>query len=177
MAIELKPDYAEAYCKRGTTWGQDGVELIDTEYGQSWDLSKSKQLSDLNKAIELNPKYADAYYARAWFNYNLFLKEQMIADFSTVIELKPNDVTIGYAYFYRSWAYSYDHRYDEAISDLTNAILYLSKDHNIMIARVYAYRACVYKLNKENEKAKNDIIKAKEIDPDIDKHSYDCEMW
>jgi len=58
-AIELKPDYAEAYFNRGlaylktgSIWIPGGVENL------------RKALSDFNKAIELKPDYVDAYYQR-----------------------------------------------------------------------------------------------------------------
>ena len=50
MAIELKPDYAQAYVNRGNAYRDKGV--ID------------RAIADYSKAIELKPDYAQAYYNR-----------------------------------------------------------------------------------------------------------------
>ena len=51
-AIEIKPDFAEAYYYRGLTQKSLG--------------DKGMELSDYSRAIELKSNYADAYYSRAF---------------------------------------------------------------------------------------------------------------
>jgi len=49
-AIELNPEYAEAYCNRGFAYDNKG------EYDRA--------IEDYNKAIELNPEFAEVYNNR-----------------------------------------------------------------------------------------------------------------
>jgi len=55
-AIELKPDFAEAYSHRGD------IEQFKSIYGAT---RLDKALTDYNKAIELKPDLADAYLGRS----------------------------------------------------------------------------------------------------------------
>ena len=50
-AIEINPNYAEAYCKRGISYQCQG--------------NVNQAISDYTKAIEINPNYAEAYGSRA----------------------------------------------------------------------------------------------------------------
>ncbi|MCK9614063.1 MAG: tetratricopeptide repeat protein [Candidatus Omnitrophica bacterium] len=50
-AIELNPNYAEAYNNRGVAYNVKG--------------SYDQAISDFTRAIEINPSYAEAYYDRA----------------------------------------------------------------------------------------------------------------
>lgn len=52
-AIEIDPNYAEAYECRGLSYGSSQIGDFD------------KALLDFNKAIELNPKNPDFYFGRA----------------------------------------------------------------------------------------------------------------
>ena len=49
-AIELRPDYADAYCFRGRAYRSQGEH--------------DRAIEDSTKAIELKPDYAEAYYIR-----------------------------------------------------------------------------------------------------------------
>lgn len=57
LAIDLKPDFAEAYCGRGA---------VHTALG-NFQLA----LADANRAIMHNPNYSIAYYLRGTVNYAL----------------------------------------------------------------------------------------------------------
>ncbi|HZX14151.1 MAG TPA: tetratricopeptide repeat protein [Thermodesulfobacteriota bacterium] len=50
-AIEINPEYVQAYANRGVAYGNEGMY--------------DKAILDLNKAIELNPAYVDAYFNKA----------------------------------------------------------------------------------------------------------------
>ena len=75
-AIELDPNYAEAYYNCGITYGKKG-EL-------------DHAIVDFTKAIELNPNYADAYYNRGVAYSNKGLVDRTIKDYTKVIALNPN---------------------------------------------------------------------------------------
>src|ERR1700761_6866241 len=60
-------------------------------------------IDDFTKAIELNPKSADAYFYRANANSNLQKNEEAVADFTKTIELNPKKAD---AYYYRGNANS-----------------------------------------------------------------------
>ena len=81
-AIRFKPDYALAYCNRGTAYGNKG--------------DSDKAIVDLTEAIRLKPD-ADAYNLRGLAYGKKGDHDKEIADFSEAIRLKP-----GYAEAYRN---------------------------------------------------------------------------
>lgn len=103
-AIELKPDYAEAYYQRGL------IHDLDSKYAVA--------LKDYSKAIELNPRYLEAYMGRAVV-YLLDKKGALaIADYTRIIELRPD----GPSYYMRGNSYLEIGQPAKAIVDLTKAI-------------------------------------------------------
>jgi tetratricopeptide (TPR) repeat protein len=77
QAIELNPNYSDAYDYRGISY---------------WDLKQyDKAIADHTKAIEIDPKYADAYNNRGdcYFGTRYFRKA--IDDYNKAIELKGNN--------------------------------------------------------------------------------------
>lgn len=75
-AIELNPQYAEAYNNRALCNGVVG--------------NLEEEKSDLDKALEINPKNHHAWYNRGnyWLDHNKF--EQAIEDYNKAIELIPD---------------------------------------------------------------------------------------
>ena len=51
-AINLKPDYYEAYCNRGAAL--------------AYMKNMNESLKDFNKAVQINPQFAEAYYSRGF---------------------------------------------------------------------------------------------------------------
>ena len=76
-AIELDPNYADAYSNRGSS----KTDLKDY-YGA---------IADYTKAIELNPNYAAAYYNRGYSKRELKDYYGAIAGYTKAIELNPNN--------------------------------------------------------------------------------------
>jgi tetratricopeptide (TPR) repeat protein len=72
-AIQLKPNYVEAYIDRGWAKGDSG--------------DNQGAISDYTKAIELNPSYADAYNGRGDAKSNLGDNQGAIADYQKAAEL------------------------------------------------------------------------------------------
>ena len=85
QAVKLKPDFAEAYDRRGVA----RTKML--QYGSA--------LRDIRHAIELRPEFADAYIHRANICYFLQEYKQAINNYSRAIELEPN---YGKAYFNRA---------------------------------------------------------------------------
>lgn len=72
-AIQLKPNYVEAYVDRGWAKGDSG--------------DNPGAIADYTKAIELNPNYADAYNGRGDAKSNLGDNPGAIADYQKAAEL------------------------------------------------------------------------------------------
>ena len=75
-AIQLKPDYADAYNNRG---------LAKQSLGQH-----AAAIADYDKAIQLKPDYAPAYNNRGLAKASLEQNAAAIADFDMAIRLKPD---------------------------------------------------------------------------------------
>lgn len=142
-AIELNPQYVDAYYSRGVVYDDKGG------YDQA--------ISDYTKAIELNPQYAEAYYNRGFAYDNKGDHEQAIRDYSKVIELKPQIVA---AYINRGAAYAQKGDYDQAISDYNKAI-----QSNPQHAGAYYNRGCTYDDKGDYDQAIRDYTKAIELNP------------
>jgi tetratricopeptide (TPR) repeat protein len=82
-AITLKPDYAEAYCARGTVYFRKG------QYDRA--------VEDFNRAIKLNPGFAEAFNGRG-VTYGLKRQyDKAIQEFDHAIKLKPEFAEAYYA--------------------------------------------------------------------------------
>ena len=103
-AIDLKPNYAEAYRNRGAAKGMLG-------------LYKSAIL-DLSKAIDLKPDLLGAYHNRGNANHALGEYDAAIRDYSKVISL---DSDYAAAYFGRGTARNTFDQIDEARQDFRKA--------------------------------------------------------
>ena len=176
-AITFKRNYAIAYSNRGGTYRLKG----DYE----------KALEDCNRAIELDPDFAGAYINRGVVYRNRGEYDLAIKDYEMALKLKANLIEV---YVNRAAAYIDKVEYDLAIEDLNRAtnlnpnlavaynnrgVAYYKKgdynraieDYNIAINLDYfdAYynRAEAWLRLKEWEKAKADLIIAKEKGVDI----------
>jgi serine/threonine protein kinase/Flp pilus assembly protein TadD len=141
-AINIKPDYVDAYLRRGNAYG--GKDEQD------------KAISDYSKAIELAPKYAEVYINRG-LSYSLKGEYgKAMLDYDKAIELDP---TLASVYINRGMAYNSRGEFDKAILDISRAIELDSKN-----ALFYIERAKAYALKGENEKALSDLNKAIKLD-------------
>ena len=176
-AIELNPDFAEAYACRGVAYYEKG------EYDHT--------IEDCNKAMQLNPKLVEAYYNRGNACYRKDKFDQAIDDYNEAIRLRSNFVE---AYYNRGLTYYTQRDFDRAINDYSKAIelkpthavarnnrgvAYYKKgeynraieDYNLAIKQGYtdAYynRAETWLHLREWDKAKEDLITAKKNKVDI----------
>ncbi len=179
LAIELQPELAEAYNNRGIAYCKVG--------------KMHKGLEDYNIAIQIKTDFAEAYNnrGRIYGDTNKFLKA--ISDYSKAIKLRADFVD---AYVNRGVAYGRMDKFDEAIRDFNTAIRFneyhsgayfnlgnvylLNRDFNRAIENYdislkldpddsisYCYRGIARLSKKEWDKAKSDLIYAKDRSTDI----------
>jgi tetratricopeptide (TPR) repeat protein len=144
-----------------------------------------------NKAIELNPKYTEAYVNRGVAFGNLGDYRQAIRDLDKAIELNP---AWALAYTNRGWVYSMKREYDKAIEDVNKAIAIDPKDGKAYVIRgnsflqkgqydgaieesckviamnpkydrAYMLRAIAFSEKKQYDKAIEDLNKVIELNP------------
>ena len=136
-AIELNPDYAEAYYQRGVIYS----EMHQYE----------KAIENFNKAIQILPNYGAAYHYRGRSYYFLKDFKKALEDLNKVIKINPK---YSKAYSLRANIYYILKDYQKAIEDYTMAI-----QIQPMEADNYESRAECYEDMGENEKARADFEK------------------
>ncbi len=104
-AIELNPDFVEAYFDRAH------VYLLIEDF--------DKAIEDFNRAIELNPDHAYTYVQRGRTYRRKGCDDRAIKDFNRAIELDPGDA---FVYVQRGEAYFNKGCDDRAIDDFRRAI-------------------------------------------------------
>lgn len=137
-AIEMNPNSAEAYSKRGIVYGR----LKEYE----------KAMEDYNKAIELEPNFSSAYFNRGCVYKEMKQDEKALAEFNKVIELQPK---YSAAYNNRGYIYLEQKKYDEALSDFNKAI-----EIDPQLCNLYKHKAIIYYEIEEYAKAMLWIDKA-----------------
>ena len=118
-AVSLKPSVAEYHRMLGTLCGQviPANVILGLKYGKC-------ALQEIDKAIELDPKSAQAYLSRGVGNYYLPPTfggniEKAIADFKKAVELDPK---LADAHLWLGVAYRKTNRIPEARAALTKAL-------------------------------------------------------
>jgi tetratricopeptide (TPR) repeat protein len=100
-AIQINPEYAEAYNSRGITYrDKNEYELA---------------IEDYNKAIEINPQYAEAFNNRGNAYEGKGEYDQAISNYNTAIEINPEYAK---AYSNRAITYYYKGEYNKAWDDI-----------------------------------------------------------
>ena len=156
-AIELNPDFVDAYYFRGL------VYVLEGDY--------DKSIADFDRVIELDPDNNDsvfailtgasAYLLRAGAYYEKDDYDAAIADFDKVIEMDPGHSD---AYYLRGETHYSNNDDDKAIADFSRAIE-LNSD---FAADAYYYRGYLYTFKDDYDKAIGDFEKALELDPDYE---------
>jgi tetratricopeptide (TPR) repeat protein len=144
--VDHCPSHALAYTIRGTAHRKSG------EY--------AKAIADLDRAIELNPKLADAYTQRA-YAYNQrkldVSSQQILDDLNRSIEL---DSSSALAYILRGTARKALNDHDAAICDFNHA-LHLNPRSSTALAHRAMSKISIGKLDE----ARRDIRKALDLNP------------
>jgi tetratricopeptide (TPR) repeat protein len=105
-AIQIKPDFAQAYYNRGIM----KAEIIRDYEGA---------MKDLNRSIEIDPEYYDAFVNRGVLReVNLNDPEGALADYSKAISIRPD---LALAYFNRGMYFKGRDNYSKACKDWQTA--------------------------------------------------------
>ena len=178
-AIRLNPRDPRAYNQRGLLYYKKGEfenALRDLDEAIEWN-SKSAEyyiarsmvykrtkeyrlaLADCTKAIELDDENAMCFYARG-STYSLNNEHELaLADYNHTIELNPNYPEI---YYIRGLTYRVIGNYNQAIRDFDKSI-----GQNSSPDLSHYYRAEAWLHLRELEKAKADLVTAKNLGLDI----------
>ena len=177
QAIDINPQFAEAYNNRGITKDLLGrheeaitdyneairinPQLAEAYYnrGTTKDLlgRHEKAIADYDQAIRINPQYAQAYYNRGNAKGELGQHEEAIADYDEAIRINPQ---YAQAYCNRGTAKLALGQHDDAIADYDHAIRI-----NPQFAKAYYNRGIVKGMLGSYEKAIADFNEAIRINP------------
>lgn len=144
-AIELKPDFVEAYNNLGNEYSNLG------EYGFA--------LEKYNKALEIDPEFASAYNNRGNAYRDLGKYDQAVSDYNRALQLDPDDAK---PYANRGLTYYHLRDYRRAIEDYDKAISLDPK-----LAGAYNNRAIAWIELEELDKALDDLNQAIKLDPNL----------
>ncbi len=121
--------------------------------------NNEKAIADYTKAINLNPKFANAYNNRGFTYSESGNKQKAIDDFNKAIEIDPNYST---AYNNRGFTYFNLGNKKKAVDDFNEAIRIDYK-----YASAYTNRGLAYSHLGNKGKAIDDLNKAIEVDPSL----------
>ena len=142
-AIELNPQYANAYYSRGTAYGNKGEHDF--------------AIADFDAALRINPQNAVAYYNRGVAYSHKGEYDLATTDYNATLRINPQDAD---AYHNRGNAYFYKGEYDLAIADFDIALHINPQD-----ADAYHNRGNAYFYKGEYDLAIADFDAALHINP------------
>jgi tetratricopeptide (TPR) repeat protein len=142
QALSKKPSYAPAYLYEGLVARNDDPNAA---------------LANLNRALELDASFVDAYKERARILADLNEPVRAAADLSTAVDLDPAD---GEIFAMRGLTFVKRMLYDSAITDFTRALELLPGD-----TRILYDRAVTYFLKDEPQLAMTDVEDLLQLKP------------
>jgi len=182
-AIELEPEWAEAFLGRGNArvWGLDANDALGQEdYDKAAALDPqyqdfaqgvryymnnniSRATETFNKVIQNNINLMDSYSFRGNLYHVTGEYEKAIADHAEAIRLNPN---FSGNYPNRAAAYNETGQYDMAIADCDRAL-------NLQPDSFYGYlvRGETYLKKEDTERALADLTRAIQLNPDTKRGS------
>ena len=141
-AINLKPDFSEAYNNRGIAYcsmdehdkaieDYDTAIKIDPKHAKAYNNrgvaydkkdQTDKALPNYNKAIKFNPKSAQAYSNRGLIYHNKGEIDKAIKEYNTALKLDSDSPGSAHTYYNRGNAYSQKGEVDKAIKDYNTTL-------------------------------------------------------
>lgn len=130
--------------------------------------AKNKALNRFEKAIELDPRRAAAYYERGAYYLGRHEFEKAINDFTAAIRLGDSELDYKF-YLDRGWAFQSSHFYDEAIADYSRSV-----ELNPGCEDAYFERGFIYaEQKKDYDAAIKDFNRIIELNP----HNSDAKSY
>jgi len=174
QAIELNPEFAEAYANRGAAL----LGRLKYDLSAGNESNYNHAIADCEKAIELNPlvklkvTLAEAYVQRGYYYFSREKYDEAIADYTKAIELDPLVIECQRLldiYWRVGLDHLEDHDYDKAIIYYTKAIELDCGDseyfHRQLAEAYYGRGMNHYEYSTDREKAIADYTRAIELDP------------
>jgi len=169
-AIESKPDYAEAYVKRGLARRAKG------------DLAGS--IDDYEKASSIDPKatrnnrfVAESYSNRGYNKLNEMDVDGAIADFTRAADISPSEAD---HYYKRGHARLIKEEFDAAVADFDRALGLADKWNTFLKTLVYANRGMARHLQGKEAEARKDFDECIRLNKGermmLEHHLLDIEM-
>ena len=151
---DTSPVFSAVPADKGTT-NAEAEKFRNSGIGFAVRLENDRAIAEFTKAIELDPKYADAYNRRGASYSNKKDDDRAVADFTKAIELNPK---FDMAYINRGASYMVKKKYDLAIADFTKVI-----ETGTEIEFAYIMRADAYEKIGRKDLAAADNKKFREL--------------
>jgi tetratricopeptide (TPR) repeat protein len=153
-AIQLKPDYAEAYEARAYVRSHAANKETGKQLAELYRLA----LADVNEAIRLAPDLIYAWQTRAYIHVNGFKDyDAAIADCNEAIRIAPKQFS---NWWNRAEYHTQLHRHDAAIADYTKILKLLLPEESSLRAVLYSKRGDVYAEKEDWQQACDDYAEA-----------------
>ena len=104
--------------------GRKQSEFGDAEYYNDWGIAYEirgqydQAIADFTNALEINPKYVDAYINRGIAHANKGEYDQAISDYTKALEIDPKGKDV---YYNRGVAYYFKRTYDKSLENIEKA--------------------------------------------------------
>jgi tetratricopeptide (TPR) repeat protein len=98
-------------------------------------------MADFDEALKIEPAFADAYSNRAWINMTRERYDVAVQDLNKAIDLGPPAASAGTARYYRGYAYQRLGNYQQALTDLDEALKLEPYNADFYLARGEVQRA------------------------------------